>query len=341
MTSERPLAPSRIVRSTPQQPGGGRHRDALIDNAERAISDGSHNFALAARLLDTDTRDGVMLLYAWCRRCDDIIADKHHARPLDHAVNDLKDAEDRIQAIRVLTRRALAEQPTADPAFDGFGLLANEYRLTGDMANDVIAGLALDAAEWRPRTEADLMRYCYHAAGAVAVMAARIMGVPADDGETLDRACDMGIAIELANIARDVVRDNAPGHCYLPIDWLVEMDFSPGEHAKPHNRAALAQLMPRLIALMERYEAAARLGTKSLGFRQRWAVLTAANIYGAIGRRVVELGPDAWNERVTIGRIAKLGHVASAFRDALINRPEGPAEPITWTRHDYRPVAGW
>ena len=85
MTSERPLAPSRIVRSTPQQPGGGRHRDALIDNAERAISDGSHNFALAARLLDTDTRDGVMLLYAWCRRCDDIIADKHHARPLDHA----------------------------------------------------------------------------------------------------------------------------------------------------------------------------------------------------------------------------------------------------------------
>lgn len=329
------------MRETPHQAGGGRHRAALVEKAHETIRSRSQSFAVAASLFDRDTRERAWLLYAWCRRCDDIADNQGLDRHPGPGINPLKDAEDRLQAIRVLTRRAFDEQPTADPAFDGFGLVADECGLDPELANDVIAGFALEAVDWHPRTQRDMLRFCYHVAGSVGVMMARVMGVGDVDGETLDRACDLGIAIELAKIARDVVDDAADDRCYLPVEWLAEMDIAPGEHAKPHNRAALAALMPRLVALMDRHAAAARLGTKRLPFRQRWAVLAAARIYGAIGHKVLALGPAAWNERVASGKGETLRHVVRAFGEALVNRPRPATEPVDWTRHDFRPVAGW
>ena len=328
------------MRDTPIQAGGGRNRTSMVAQARQAIEEGSQSFAAASKLFDQRTRERAWLLYAWCRRCDDIADNQDKGGPLGDQ-GDLKSAEDRVQGIRVLTRRAFAEQPTADPAFDGFGLVADECNLTPDMANDVISGFALDATGWAPTTERDMLRYCYHVAGAVGVMMAKVMDVPDDDGDTLDRACDLGLAFQMANIARDIVQDADAGRCYLPAEWLAEKSWEQGEHALPDNRFILASLMPRLIALMEKHEAAARLGAKRLRFRQRWAVLAAANIYGAIGRKVLDRGQLAWDRRVVVPGYEKAWHVLAALGQAIVNRPDGPDEPITWTRHDYRPVAGW
>ena len=222
------------------------------------------------------------LLYAWCRRCDDIADGQEFGGRL----GDPQDAENRIQAIRVLTRRALDGQPTADPAFDAFGQVAQEAGLTLDMAEDVIAGFELDAAGWRPRTEADLLRYCYHVAGAVGVMMARVMGVPADDTETLDRACDLGLAFQLCNIARDVWEDDAAGRCYLPEEWLAEADIPPGQHMKPMYRAALVPLVARLLDLAEAHEAAGRYGAGELDFGP-WQQIYYAEFDGQRAKRVI------------------------------------------------------
>lgn len=219
--------------------------------------------------------------------------------------------------------------------------MADECGLTQDMANDVIGGFALDATGWAPANERDMLRYCYHVAGAVGIMMARVMGVSEDDGETLDRANDLGLAFQMANIARDVVEDAAAGRVYLPATWLAEKGLAPGDHALPENRFVLASLMPRLIGLMEKHEATARLGAARLPFRSRWAVLAAANIYGAIGRKVLARGQKAWDRRVVVPGYEKLWHVVVAYFQALRNSPPGPDEDITWSRHDFRPVAGW
>ena len=324
------LAPSRILRETPAQAGGGRDREDLIDYAEHSISKGSKSFSFASRLFDRDTREKTWLLYAWCRRCDDLADDQDHGGTLGEE----EGAERRLTAIRLLTERAFEGLPTADPAFDAFGLVARECGLTREMAEDVIMGFELDATGWRPRNEADLARYCYHVAGAVGVMMAVVMGVDREDSWMLDRACDLGLAFQLANIARDLDEDDKADRCYLPIEWLVEEDIEPGQQMKPHHRQELADMAARLIRRMEKHEAMARLGAAKLAFRQRWAVLAAARIYGAIGRRVVELGPKAWDHRVVIGRIEKLRHVAAAFAEAVKNKPAEPAEPPTWTRGD-------
>ena len=337
---DRMLAPSRIMRPAVTRAGGGREREDLVEAARDTMRRGSRSFYAASRLFDRATREKAWLLYAWCRRCDDIADGQDLGGNLVDPPENQEEAENRLQAIRVLTRRAFARQPTADPAFDGLGQLAMETGITEDMADDVIAGFALDAAEWRPRTEADLLRYCYHVAGAVGVMMARVMGVPGDDGETLDRACDQGIAFQLANIARDLLEDDSADRCYIPIEWLVEEDIEPGQQMKPHHRQEMADIAKRLVTLMEKHEAAARWGTRRLLFRSRWAVLAAANIYGAIGREVVARGTHAWDERVVIGRWEKLKLIVRAWRDALDNKPADPGV-ILWSRHDFRPVEGW
>ena len=150
----RMLAPSRILRETPAQAGGGRDREDLVDYAEYSIAKGSKSFSLASRLFDRGTREKVWLLYAWCRRCDDLADDQDHGGTLGEE----EGAERRLTAIRLLTERAFEGLPTADPAFDAFGLVARECGLTREMAEDVIMGYELDANGWRPRTERDLAR---------------------------------------------------------------------------------------------------------------------------------------------------------------------------------------
>lgn len=321
------LAPSRILRPPVRQVGGGREREELVEEARESIAKGSKSFTLASRLFDRPTREKAWLLYAWCRRCDDIADGQEFGWRAD----DEEFAEHRIQALRVLTRRALDGQPTADPAFDAFGQVALEAKLTEQMAEDVIGGFELDAEGWRPRTEGDLMRYCYHVAGAVGVMMVHVMGVSEDDEAMLDRACDLGLAFQLANIARDMSEDDAAGRCYLPVEWLVEADIPPGEHMKPNHREELVALVGRLVDLAEQHEAAARYGAAQLPFRQRWAVLAAANIYLAIAREVRARGMKAWDHRVTISLPAKLGAVLRAFSQALA-RPQEPDEWPRWTR---------
>src|SRR3546814_19241962 len=81
-----------------------------------------------------------------------------------------------------------------------------------------------------------MLRYCYHVAGAVGCMMAILMGVDPGDEATLDRACDLGLAFQLANHARDISEDEAAARCYLPEEWLAEMDVPPGAHMKPWVR---------------------------------------------------------------------------------------------------------
>lgn len=306
-------------------------RAELVELSRRSIKRGSKSFSAASRLFDRQTRERVWLLYAWCRRCDDI-AD---AQELGGALGDQSGAAERLARIRALTAKAFAGQATGDPAFDALGLVAKECGITPAMAEDVIAGFALDADDWRPRSERDLMRYCYHVAGAVGAMMALVMGVSPRDDDTLDRACDLGFAFQLANIARDVVEDDAAARCYIPVEWLVEEDIEPGQHTKPHHRQELADMAAKLVSLMETHEAAARIGAARLPFRSRWAVLSAARIYGEIGREVRRRGTAAWDYRVSTTKADKIRHAAAALVEALVNRPPALAEMPRWTRRDF------
>lgn len=302
-------------------------RDALVAAAHASIARGSKSFTLASALFDSETRERAWLLYFWCRTCDDIADGQDHGG----AMSPVADAAARVAHLTDLTTRALDGETTGAPAFDALGLVARESGIPRELPYDVIEGFALDAADWRPRSEADLLRYCYHVAGAVGRMMAIVMGVPPSDEATLDRATDLGLAFQLANIARDLSEDDAVGRCYLPLDWLVEADIPPGEHMRPHYRSRIADMGWWLADMAQDYENSARVGATHLPFRSRWAVLAAAGIYGDIAREVAKRGSAAWNHRVVTSKTQKAGWVAKALGQALVNAPRAFDRNDLWT----------
>jgi 15-cis-phytoene synthase len=267
-------------------------------------------------LFAPETRQRAWLLYAWCRKCDDLADGQDHGGDMAAVA----DPQARLAHIRALTGRALRGESTGDPAFDGLALVVSECRIPHRFAHDLIEGFALDAAGWRPQSEDDLLRYCYHVAGAVGCMMAVVMGVSPQDEATLDRACDLGLAFQLANIARDVAEDHGADRCYLPADWLVEMGIPPGELLHPAYRPRLTLLGQRLAHMAARYEESARHGTPALPFRSAWAVLAAAGIYGSIARKVAARGESAWDKRVHTGKPAKLGWLIRAAVQAGLRK---------------------
>jgi phytoene synthase len=306
-------------------------RAAIVATARESIARGSKSFAAASLLFDRKTREHAWLLYAWCRRCDDLVDGQEYG----HDLSAVPDPVARLALIRRLTDAALAGEVVGDPAFDALRIVAAETRLPHRFVHDLVEGLRLDLEEWRPRSEDDLYLYCYHVAGAVGCMMAVAMGVSPDDEDTLDRACDLGMAFQLSNIARDVEEDDRGGRCYLPEEWLVEMDMPPGQHMKPPFRPRLTVLARRLVDRAAAFEASARVGTRRLGLRSSWAVLAAAGIYGAIGREVVARGDHGWDHRAGTSAAAKIGWIARAFGQAMQrNRfyPAAPRDPDLWTR---------
>lgn len=281
-------------------------------------------------MFDPATRERAWLLYAWCRACDDIADGQDHG----HDLRAVEDAPARIAAMATLTDAALDGKTIGLPAFDALRLVAAETRLPRRFAHDLIQGFRLDGEGWRPWSEDDLLTYCYHVAGVVGCMMAVVMGVDPADEAVLDRACDLGLAFQLANIARDVDEDARGGRCYLPGAWLAEMGIPPEALLAPEHRPALAVLARRLTDRAAAFEASARQGTRALSFRSAWAVLAAARIYGTIGAKVAARGERAWDARVTTSAAEKLGFIARAAveargRHALV---EVPRDPMLWRR---------
>jgi 15-cis-phytoene synthase len=308
-------------------------RARLVALARDSIARGSKSFAMASKLFGRETRERAWLLYAWCRAADDL-AD---GQEMGHDMTVVADPQAQLAQIRSRTEKALAGQPTGSPAFDALGIVVAEASIPAFYPSDVIDGFALDAIGFAPRTEQELYRYCYHVAGAVGCMMAIVMGVPPDDEATLDRACDLGIAFQLANIARDIVEDAAAGRCYLPRDWLNELEVPRQDMLNPDYRSHLSAMAARLADQARKYEESARYGAAALPFRSAWAVLAAGGIYGDIAREVKRRGPSAWDERVVISKADKFGWAILAGIQAR-NRASfpDPGRAGLWSRSTLR-----
>jgi phytoene synthase len=304
----------------------------VLGHARAAIARGSKSFAMASQLFDPVTRDRAILLYAWCRHTDDVI----DGQVLGQGRNDdTRPPAERLAEVERLTEMALAGQPTGDPAYEALAQVVRETGMPPQYPRDLVHGFRIDMEERPFVTFDDTLAYCYHVAGCVGVMMAIVMGVSPDDKATLDRACDLGISFQLNNIARDVMEDAANSRRYIPDEWLESVNLDGRTFAYPPNRRQLSRLVTRLVNTAEEYEQSARYGTPALSWRAAWAVLAAARIYGGIGRKVRDAGPDGLDRRMSTTRTEKLRAVAVALTETMMRKSRwplpGPARTGLWT----------
>jgi 15-cis-phytoene synthase len=302
--------------------------DVLLEESRAAIRVGSRSFARASLLFDPRTRDSAHLLYAWCRHCDDEIDGQH----LGHDAASPRDHTERLERLRRLTRAALAGEETGDPHFAALQRVARYHGIPERHPLELIDGFAMDVAGRRYGTLEDTLEYCYHVAGVVGVMMGYVMG--AREPAALRRAADLGLALQMTNIARDVVPDAEQGRVYLPGAWLDEAGVPRTGLADPSRRAPLARLARRLLAEAEPYYASADRGLGYLTFRSAWAVAAARRVYAEIGHLVESRGERAWDARTVVPKRRQTALVMRAALDALGRRrpPEGDdGEPELWT----------
>ena len=180
---------------------------AVLQQAAQTIQAGSKSFATAARLFDETTRQSAVLLYAWCRHCDDVI----DGQQLGHGQQqgDRSDSLAQLATLEQATRLACAGEPTDDPVFAGLAEVIRRHGIAEHYLLEHLAGFRMDVEARDYACLDDTLAYCWRVAGVVGVMMAMVMGN--HNPATLDRACDLGMAFQLTNIARDVVEDAAIG----------------------------------------------------------------------------------------------------------------------------------
>ncbi len=293
-----------------------------LEHCRNAIREGSYSFHAASRLLPVSVRDPALALYAFCRLADDEV-DFGTDKPA--AVLSLSD---RLDA-------AYQGRPRNAPADRAFAALIEDFDMPRDLPEALLEGLAWDGMERRYATLSDLRSYSARVASAVGAMMCVLMRVR--DEQALARACDLGVAMQLTNIARDVGEDARAGRLYLPTDWLAEEGLTPDDIlGQPKPSKALKRMTRRLLAEANRLYLRSEPGIARLPLSARPGIFAARHCYDAIGRRLARLDHDSISTRATTTgghkmRLLGLAMIRAAWVSVTPESPVIYARPLPET----------
>ncbi len=286
---------------------------------------GSRSFDAAARLLPARVHEPASALYAFCRVADDLIDEAGVGLDVLRARVDAVYAGRVPPGVEFAPDRALAR-------------VVREYGLPRALLDALLEGFAWDTAGRRYRTLAELEDYAARVAGTVGAMMAVLMG--ATGAEAVARACDLGVAMQLSNIARDVGEDARAGRLYLPTDWMAGAGIDAEAWLRdPVHSPALAVCVARLLAAAESAYARATPGIALLPRDCRPGIGAAARLYREIGRRVARHGYDSVTRRAVVPGRTKLVLVARSAVRAAWPHVAPPAAPLLATQYLVSAVA--
>ncbi len=264
-----------------------------MQHCRDAIRTGSLSFHAASQLLPAKVRAPALALYAFCRLADDAVDESDDKAP---AVLGLRDRLD-------LVYRGCPRNAPADRAF---AAVVDDFEMPRALPEALLEGLAWDAIGRRYQSFPDLLSYCARVAAAVGAMMCVLMRVR--DAHALARACDLGLAMQLTNIARDIGEDARAGRLYLPLDWLAEQGIDPEEFlANPAACPKMRHLTRRLLVAAANLYVRAETGVAALPLACRPGIFAARHVYSGIGGEVARGGYDSVTRRARTSRHQKLG----------------------------------
>jgi len=279
----------------------------------RIIREGSKSFHAASLLLPRDVRAAAYALYAFCRVSDDAVDEGAHPGAA-------------LQDVRRRLRLADAGQPDPTSVDRAFAWVLQAYGIPSAVPEALVEGFEWDAQGRRHETLQDVKSYAARVAATVGVMMTLVMGVRSC--QALARACDLGLAMQLTNIARDIGEDARAGRCYLPAQWLREAGLT------PEDLGALSEADERVRRLTERMLEAARplyasglSGIALLPEACRPAIRAAAAIYAEIGVEIARAGHDSIAQRAVVSKRRKIALAAGSFIPGRLGAADRTAPP--------------
>ncbi len=263
-------------------------------------------FYLASHFQTPARRRALHAIYAYCRIADDIV---DRAATRDEATALLAGWEAQLDA------------PT-HPVAQTFAATRAIYGIPVEPAHDLIDGIRSDLQPEPFATWDDLRGYCYRVAGTVGLLTAPVLGC--SQASALPRAVDLGIAMQLTNILRDVGEDARQQRVYLPLADLDAFGCTPESLLAGRPVGRFRDLMAFEIARARNLYASARPGIAALSPAGQMTALAASRLYASILTRIEELDYDVFNTRATVHTRRKLGALPAVALD-FARMPRFPA----------------
>jgi phytoene synthase len=281
------------------------------------LQGGSRTFFAASLILPRSLRRSATALYAFCRLADDALDN-------GGGLAELAQLEQRLD-------RAYSGRPMDCAADRAFADVVARHGIPRALPTALIEGFAWDAEGRRYETLGDLHAYAARVAGSVGAMMAMLMGARAP--QVIARACDLGVAMQLTNVARDVGEDARLRRLYLPLAWLREAGIDADDFlARPRFSPALGGVVCTLLAAADRLYARAATGVAGLPLACRPGMHAARLLYAEIGRAVERQGLDSVSRRAVVPASRKARLLAHALSATTAAGAVDPAPGLAETR---------
>lgn len=309
----------------------------------------SKSFYLSSLLLPRAIRQEAWALYAFCRQADDSVDGVNPGDgtvPTD-APTDTAAMLEQVRRLRQRLAQVYAGElgPGEAYAIDrAFRAVVVRTGLPQAVPQRLLSGMEMDARGVCYGSWEELLGYCFNVAATVGLMMTYVMGhrmQPARRGEVLLRACDLGVAMQLSNIARDVGEDARRGRVYLPDELLAAHGLDAAQvlalgQAGQQPPPALREVVRQLLQRADSHYRAATLGVTMLPQESRLAIRSALLIYSGLGTRLKAQGYDALTRRAYVPLGGKLLRVLRAWAAGFVPsnslaptaRTQGPADEL-------------
>lgn len=275
---------------------------------------GSKSFFAASRLLPSRLRPPAIALYAFCRLADDAIDEG------GDPVFAMADLKSRLSAI-------YAGRPGAEDADRALTVVVHRYGIPSGLLEALLDGFLWDSQGRRYDTLADVEAYGARVAGTVGAMMSLIMGANSDTA--IARACELGVAMQLTNIARDIGDDARIGRLYIPRAWFREIGMDADAWlAAPVFDQRIAGFAQRLLLRADALYRRGEFGLAELPWDCRPAIQAARLVYAEIGKQLERDGLNSVNHRTVVSTARKLALIARATAVA-VKAPALPAVALS------------
>jgi phytoene synthase len=262
---------------------------------------GSKSFYFGAKLLPTAKRRAVWALYTFCRSSDDLV---------DNAIARQNTAKAYIQLEGWETELRHAFEGQVNPTRPGMAALTqtiDTFKLPSAPMFELLEGMRMDLGQTRYANFEELKQYCYRVASTVGLIITRIIGY--SDEAALDYAIDLGIAMQLTNILRDVGEDARNGRIYLPQDELHRFGYCEQELMRGEINTRWISLMKFQVARARQYYRMAWPGIAYLDPRCQLSIAVAARLYSHILDRIEHNQYDVFTRRAYVPTSQKIAHL--------------------------------
>lgn len=275
--------------------------------AAEATARGSKSFYFATRFFPPELAASAHAVYWFCRTSDDIVDENP----------DIASARVELEAWREALKAALGGSAAAPVVLRHFAAACERHAIPAEYAFELLEGMRMDLEGVRYRNFAELRVFCYRVASTVGLMMSHVIGY---EGDALPYAEDLGVAMQLTNILRDVGEDLGRGRVYLPAEEMADFGYSEEALRRGERSEEFRALMRFQAQRARHYYAKSMPGVPMLRPEGRFAVEIAARVYGGILDRIEEMDYDVFARRAVVPAWRKYGITARALARPALGR---------------------